>query len=400
MTETAQAARPPAERGPRVRPAGAPAQQAGPRFIPALPTLRPAHLLPTLGRAAPLPFPLGEPPGRVRRSYLARGAIASGLAALGLPPDAVALMPGYHHGVEVEAVRAAGLSVRFYDVAPDLTIDLDTLRARLDRRVRVVYATHFAGFPAPVAALRALCDERDLVLLEDCALALLSRAPDGQPLGTTGDLAVFCLYKTVPVPHGGLLIARHLPPEPARSPRLAATLSHVCGSLLRSLEAASPEIGAAVREGLRRAFRLVPAEVRAPVGRQHLDPAELSLGASRLLDHILPHLAYRDIVARRRRNYRRLATLVDAPVPTGPLPSGTCPLFVPVRVAARDTVLAHLWRRGIEAVDLWREGLEPAGELPGAAELRRHVIELPCHQDLDDQDIDRVAAVFREARGP
>jgi dTDP-4-amino-4,6-dideoxygalactose transaminase len=42
--------------------------------------------------------------------------------------------------------------------------------------------------------------------------------------------------------------------------------------------------------------------------------------------------------------------------------------------------------------------MEHAAEFPDAAALRRHVIELPCHQDLDDDAIDRVARAFREAQ--
>ena len=178
--------------------------------------------------------------------------------------------------------------------------------------------------------------------------------------------------------------------------RLVATGSHLGGSLLRRLETRGG-LGARVRSAVRRLFRSVPAQTRTPVGLQHLQPFELDLGASRLLDWILPNLHYPAIVARRRRNYRRLAEAIGFHrVPTGALPDGCCPLFLPTLVDHRDAALEALWSRGIEAVDLWREGFEDATEFPDAAALRRQVIELPCHQDLDDDAIDHVARVFRE----
>ena len=54
-------------------------------------------------------------------------------------------------------------------------------------------------------ALADLCRRRNMLLVEDCALALLS-ADGSQPLGTFGDWAVFCLYKTLPLPNGAVLV--------------------------------------------------------------------------------------------------------------------------------------------------------------------------------------------------
>ena len=58
--------------------------------------------------------------------------------------------------------------------------------------------------------LRGSVIEQGLVLVEDCALALLSEA-EGGPLGSFGDYAVFCLYKTLPVLDGGLLVQHRHP---------------------------------------------------------------------------------------------------------------------------------------------------------------------------------------------
>ena len=377
------------------QPAPMPAQTST-RFVPALPTLAPEHLAVPFMPRAHLPFPLNLPRDRARTYYLARAGIYQGLREHHLPAGAVCLMPAYHHGIEVEAVRSAGLEPRFYRIRRDLTVDFDDLSSRLDDRVAVVYITHFCGFPAPILEARALCDERGLLLVEDCALACFSKLPTGEPLGSVGDLSVFCLYKSLPVPHGGVLVSPRLPAPPRDGARMLATGSHLGGSLLRRLEMRGG-LGAKIRSAVRAAFRLVPAKTRTPVGLQHLQPFELELGASRLLDWILPNLPYSAIIARRRRNYRRLAEAVGkGRVPTGELLPGTCPLFLPVRVRDRDRVLSALAARGVEAIDLWREGFESAGEFPDAAALRREVIELPCHQDLDDDAVDYVAQVFRE----
>lgn len=56
------------------------------------------------------------------------------------------------------------------------------------------------------------------MLVEDLALGLFSAAPDGTPLGSCGDMSVFSLVKTLPLPDGGALWLKQ--PSPAALKRL------------------------------------------------------------------------------------------------------------------------------------------------------------------------------------
>src|SRR5262249_710672 len=123
-------------------------------------------------------------------------------------------------------------------------------------------------------------------------------------------------------------------------------------------------------------------------GTMHLDSRDLELGASALVPHLAGGSDPDKVVARRRHNFAPLpaAVAVLAPVVGAPLPPGACPLFVPVRVADKPALLARLHARGIEAVNFWSTG-DPAcddAEFPEVARLRREILELPCHQSLDD----------------
>jgi dTDP-4-amino-4,6-dideoxygalactose transaminase len=373
-------------------------------MIPALPTLSPALLSPTLAPPRPAAFPLDrlDDGGRARLYYLARTGLYHGLRALGLGAGDTVLLPAYHHGVEVEAVRATGAAVEFYRVDRALRADLDHA-ARLARRprARALYLTHFAGFAQPIDDALALARDRGLLLIEDCALALLSRDPTGRPLGSAGDLAIFCLYKTLPVPHGGVALASAPLPRLA-APPLASTLHHLAGSLLQRAEASAGAPGRLLRAAARRTARTLfdPLVPLAQVGTSALRPRDLELGASALLAPLLRRIDTRLVAVRRRRNYTRLLELLgDARrVPTGPLPPGAVPLFLPLEVDDRRAALAALAARGIEAIDFWSVG-HPAcdeGRHPEVRALRRRVIEIPIHQDLDDEAVDRVAAALRE----
>jgi dTDP-4-amino-4,6-dideoxygalactose transaminase len=371
------------------------------RFIPSLPTLDGRLVAP---RFRPPPrFPFDRRGGRW--FYLARAGVYHAIKQFLDGKPGVVLMPSYHHGVEVEAVRAAGAALRFYRVDEDMRIDLDDLAQRLDGDVRVVYVTHFVGFAQPLGELLALCRARGAALVEDCALALFSRAPDGTPLGARGDAALFCLYKSLPVPHGGLLVGDGVAVPRLRRPPIASTLHHAAGLWLAHLELADAPLGRTLREAARTVARGTIDRVLATVktNTQHLSPSELTLGASSLTARLARAIDAVDVVARRRRNFRRLAEQLDGVVEVvgAPLAEGECPLFVPVRVRNKRGLLRLLGDAGIEAVDFWSSG-DPAcdeQEFREVAMLRRTIIELPCHQSLDDSAIDFVARTVKLSVG-
>jgi dTDP-4-amino-4,6-dideoxygalactose transaminase len=70
---------------------------------------------------------------------------------------------------------------------------------------KAVVLIHYFGFPQPVADVKALTQPLGVALIEDAAHALLSEA-DGRPLGTEGDVGIFCLHKGLGLPDGGALI--------------------------------------------------------------------------------------------------------------------------------------------------------------------------------------------------
>jgi dTDP-4-amino-4,6-dideoxygalactose transaminase len=88
----------------------------------------------------------------------------------------------------------------------DLSIDPEDVARRITPRTKVVTAVHFAGYPAPVDELAALCADHGLALVEDAAHAP-SATLDGRRLGTFGQAGCFSFFsnKILSVGEGGLL---------------------------------------------------------------------------------------------------------------------------------------------------------------------------------------------------
>ena len=372
------------------------------RFIPALPTLWPGMLSP-LASEQPPAFPLGAP--RVSRFYFARNAVFHAARLLGLEGREV-LVPAYHHGVEISALTAAGAAPRFVRVDGRMRLDLEDLEAKLSARTAAIYVIHYAGFPQPIDDVVALARRAGVPVIEDCALSLLS-ADGVRPLGSTGAAGVFCFYKTLPVPNGGALVLNDPalafePPHPEAAP-LGSTLSHAAGSLLANAAFRLGETGEALRAGVRGVVRtLRGASGLHPVstGTRTFDPGAVGLAMSELSTAIARRLDAAAIVAARRRNYFLLLGRLRERVPPflPELPAGVSPLFYPLLCDDKAAVKARLAARGIEAVDFWRTGhpLCPPEEFPEVAALRRRVLELPVHQDLQPDDMAYVARCVRE----
>jgi dTDP-4-amino-4,6-dideoxygalactose transaminase len=143
-------------------------------------------------------------------------AVSSGTAALHL----ALLASGVGAGDEVIAPSltfvASASTARYVGAEPvlcdilgprDLNIDPDDAARRITERTRAIVAVSFCGYPAELDALRALCDEHGLILIEDAAQAIGARLEDGRQVGTVGDLGAFSLFskKQLCVGEGGFV---------------------------------------------------------------------------------------------------------------------------------------------------------------------------------------------------
>ncbi|HKP54309.1 MAG TPA: DegT/DnrJ/EryC1/StrS family aminotransferase [Chloroflexia bacterium] len=376
-------------------------------FVPVLPTLWPRMLLAARGAGSAYDyFPFSAPDASY--FYFARIAIWVAAGLLGLAGGEV-LVPAYHHGVEIEALIEAGALLNFYRVGRKWEVDPKDVERHISPRTKAIYLTHYAGFPGPVEELREIADRHGLPLIEDCALSLLSKQSE-KPLGSTGDFSVFCLYKTLPVPNGGVLVVNgkdgrrngyHVPQAPA--PPLTSTVSHMASSLLQNLEMRGGGVGQVLRSGVRRLGRgaVQAAKIdRVTTGSDHFNMEEVDLGMSALSKRILMSQEMDRIVKVRRRNYRLLLNELREVSPPlfDDLPTGICPLFYPLVVEDKEKVMQALERYGIETVDFWRyfhPSCDP-DEFPDTAWLRNSILEIPCHQDMTVETVRYVAGAVRD----
>jgi dTDP-4-amino-4,6-dideoxygalactose transaminase len=311
------------------------------------------------------------------------------------------LVPDYNSGNEVLAMRAAGVTIHYYPVGSDGQIDLAVAEDCCERyRPDVFYVIHYLGWAQPMVEIAAMCQRRSMLLVEDCALALLSNLGD-QPLGSFGDWAIYCLYKTLPVPNGAILVQNHHRVELLERLRLrhagfASDASRTAELFVQRLRSRMDRIGSALQNLKRRLGRAAGAmEVnRARVGDIGFTKADVDLSISPVSNHLLGHLDFDGIRTARVRNFHHLAAAFNGHTSAlhRELGDGTCPLFYPLMVKNKPAAAAQLRARGIEPLEFWNEGagVDDAKRKSATRYLRAHVLGLPLHQDLTPRHMDYI----------
>jgi hypothetical protein len=347
----------------------------------------------TLGmrRTPPAAFPLASTSTQL--FAMARHGLYVGAEALGLGPGDEVLTPAYHHGSEIEALRRRGLTCRFYDVDSTLSPAGPEVDALVGARTRAFLLIHYFGFPQEIERWRTWCDERGLLLLEDVAQGFLATR-NGRPLGSFGDLSIFCPYKTIGIPRLGLLHLTGVAPRSQPIESSGFAFSEIARLGTKTALARSAWLGSVGRWLERRGGRHVDADDQA-LG----EPAGASLG-SRIL---LGRLDIRTVALVRRSNYGDL--LEDL----GPLvlpalrevPSGATPLIFPIVSHESSRLIARLRSRGILASKFWQHPHPTLAvdQYPVARGLREKLVALPVHQLLEERDLAHIATVARNAAG-
>jgi len=348
-------------------------------------------------------FPFDQP--RLRLYFRASNAIWHAVRLLRLSPDDHVLFPAYHCGLELDASLKAGARVTFYPVNRDTTIDPDIIRAHVNRRTKALYVIHYFGFSQDMAPIRDLCRESGLVLIEDCAQALYSRVGD-RCVGVDGDLAIFSMWKSVPIPFGGALLVNSarlplpdegVPPGYLEAPRAIMKLlvfrwalhSRIVDWLLRK---AVP----GTRTWTHRLLTRKPMEGAEFVMKQS------AWGIPPVSRRMILGADEREIVRCRRSHFEALLRAARGAAHVTPLfeslPDGVCPLFFPVLVEDSRQFSSYMESRGINAPRIWNR-CHPhfrQQEFPDAAFLKSHVVALPVHQHLRRSDLDLIGDTLME----
>ena len=129
--------------------------------------------------------------------------VASGTDAIELALRAADIGPGdevitvsHTAMATVTAIESTGATPVLADIDPrSFTLDPQKASDAITERSRAILVVHIYGCPAELGALKAIADEHDLLLIEDCAQSHGAEYR-GQKVGSIGHLGTFSFYPT------------------------------------------------------------------------------------------------------------------------------------------------------------------------------------------------------------
>jgi len=324
-------------------------------------------------------------------------AVSSGTAALhlacraaGLGPGDEVIVPAFTFIASASAARYVGATPVLCDVGGphDFNIDLDDVRRRITPRTRAIVAVHFCGYPADVLALRELCDERGLVLIEDCAQAICAQADgEGRQVGTIGDLGAFSFFskKQLCVGEGGMVTTA----SDELAERVKLLRSHAMTSGTWDRHSGRTDTYDVVDVG----FNYRIDEPRAALGLSRLARLDGDIAKRRAIVQSYRErlagvpgleLAFDDEAVRRASHFAFPVLLSDREARDA------------FRDRLKDAGVQTTWYPALHRFSGWAE-LAPEGGLPGVEQAAERHCALPLSSTMDEQAVDTVVSVVADA---
>ncbi len=301
-------------------------------------------------------------------------ALLLSLKAIGVGAGDEVITSAYSFFASAGTIANAGGTPVFVDIDPrTYNLDPHRLEAAMTPRTKAVVAVHLYGQCCDLTAVRAVCEKRQVWLIEDAAQAIGSEW-EGRRAGSVGDFGCFSFFPSKNLGgagDGGMIVTRHAP--------MADTLK-----LLRE-HGARPKYHHTIVGTNSRLDALQAAILRVKL--QHLDRWSESRARNadlydRLFEGIAVGRPYRDPRARHIFNQ-----------------------YV-IRVADRDGLRAFLTERGIGTEVYYPEPLhlQPcfaglgyrAGDLPHSEAAAHETLALPIFPELGEDRLRLVAQSVRE----
>lgn len=322
-------------------------------------------------------------------------------------------VPAYVCPTVVQSVLKAGLEPVFCDVSPE-TLDLDrrALGQLINSNLLAVVPAHLYGWAQDVRDLIALGKQEGFFVIEDAAQAYGAKFR-GRMVGTLGDAGYYSLGrgKCIPVGHGGIVVAqdsftpvladtiKNTLPKPARFE--IATLA-----LFMGYAAATHPSGwwFISRTPWNPADAGMDVEELPPISLKGLSAVKAGIGFS-----ILTRLDQVQAVCQRnaRQLMERISKFDFARIPQ--IAPEAEPIFLRLPVVIEnekdaEKIFAGLSSTGVGVSrsytrtipDLYAKDFPSNGkEFPGASKLATCLLTLPTHAYLREEDIERIARVFK-----
>ena len=286
------------------------------------------------------------------------------------------------------AIKEAGARIVFCDVDPNsLNVRLEDICRVLTKQTKAIYITHYGGVPCDMDGIVRLCEDNNILLIEDSACAVKSFYKE-KACGTFGDMGMwsFDAMKTLSTADGGMMYFKN------DATRTAAEESLYLGLPTKSksgLDSSSED-----------STNWWEFEMNRSGRRAIMNNVTAAMGVSQLLK--LP-----TFIARRKAIHetycRELDQVGDLKLPPTPAFEHTSSYyFFWIQTNYRDELARFLLDAGIyttfrywplHKVNFFSE--YNCSDYPNADFAASHTLNIPLHQSLTDENVNLIISSIK-----
>lgn len=339
--------------------------------------------------------------GKAKLLYKGREALELALQLAALPQGAAVAINGFTCYAVYQAIVEQGLVVEYLDIdKTSLDFSVQTLQKAIKRnpKIKAVIVQNSLGFPAQVPEIKTVCEQHDLVLIEDLAHSVGTVYANGQEAGSVGDFVVFSFSqdKVIDSVAGGALIVRRqkflfsLPSLPTQQLLLAAQLKDRFHPLFTWIIRKTYRLQAGkVLHWFFNQFKLLSRPMNDAGSGFHDLPAWQCWLALSLLKDLPQAIKHRQAIAQ-----VYLENLPEEMVPAATREGARKGSYLrfPVLVSNRPALLAWLKNKHYHLADIWydapigpRKYLQKTNythQCPIAEQITAQIINLPTHANV------------------
>jgi len=334
-----------------------------------------------------------------------RAAISLALSLEGIGTGASVLIPAFHCDALRAAVRSVGADVDCFEIGEDLQISLESVLRAGRRTTKAVVLPHLFVVRQPPELFRALREQTNWIVIEDCAHSFFS-PETGDQIGANGHYAVGSLSKFFPIGWGGVLASserridlRLARAGPYRDLKLFANAIEAAASYGGLGPFSSSVQGLLAQISKIRGYRptIIPADTRLEGAnsrdfKEDVDLALLNRDAGRLAPAMAYRLARDGLrLARRQEVAAAIQDLISSLRPNEAPLRTTQPEFppyvVPLILPDPKRQFARLRESGVPLYR-WENSVRDVCRV--ADWYSTALVQLPCHESISPQQLEAV----------
>lgn len=338
-----------------------------------------------------------------------RYAIHEAYRLAGLRPGTTLLAPAYHCITMLDPALSLGADILFYPLHDDLSPDVAGMQRLLHASknpIRALLATHFFGLARDFTDLKRWCDTHNIVLVEDCSHVLFTEFHQSIGTGIYGKFVAASPYKFFPGADGGLLYAPESDDLAGIKTKPRDLMSELRGA--KHLIDRSGSHGAVPfnrsqfdqrMASLAEKTLVLGEELRVPYTQpsRQFNGRDAGFSSLRTSRWSARASSIEDDIQRRRLHFQRLLEAVAALPCCRALYSHVPPDFTPYMFPLYiDFPTPHFYLLKHLGFPIWRWDELAVSDCPVAQDCRLHLLHIPCHQSLSDEQLDWMITALRK----